>query len=131
MSIGFVLPFSKSTGSIGFFEATNDPLTAVEQNLRSLLLTNWGERVCHYNFGCNFREFLFENVSNDELKSRIAERIIGQVETWLPYVRIDVLNIFTSIDDTNLPEAAIRVSIVFSLSSRPDLRSRFDQVIGG
>ena len=129
MPIGFTLPFSKSTGSLGFFETTSTELAAVGENLKSLLLTNWGERVNHYNLGCNLKEFLFENVHSDELKSRIADRILNQVETWMPFVTIQTLNILLHEDDPSVPENSVKVGLVFGLSSRPDLSSRVDLLV--
>ena len=129
MSIGFILPFSKSTGSIGYFDMTNDEFSAVRQDHKSLLLTNWGERVNHYYFGCNFKEFLFEPIHSDELKSRMADRILSQVQTWLPFVSIDNLNIFLSEDDANVPENGVSVRIDFRLTSKPDLSSRLEVLV--
>ena len=93
MAIGFTFPFAKSTGSIGYLETTNTELAAVEQNFKSLLLTNWGERVMHADFGCNLIEFLFEQQVNNELQERIGDRIVSQVNKWMPFVSIDKLNL--------------------------------------
>lgn len=123
MSIGFKLPFSKATGSIGYFETTDTELAAVTENLRSLLITNWGERVMHYNFGCNFREFLFENYLKEEVKQRIADRIITQVSMWLPFVSIDDLNILTNEDDALVSDNTIKIVIRFKMVNRPDFSS--------
>lgn len=126
MAIGFSLPFSKSTGSIGHFETSATPIVAAGENIKSLLLTNWGERVCHYNLGCNLREFLFENVSTEEMKSKIADRIFDQIETWIPYVTISQLNILLNEDDPTVPENTIRIRMTFALTSSPSTTSRVD-----
>lgn len=128
MPIGFTVPFSKTTGSLGYFETTNDNLSAVRENIKSLLLTNWGERPCNYYLGCNMKEFLFENVG-DELKERIADRIVSQIDKWLPYVVIQTLNIFSSVDDSSVPENMLKISIKFNLSSQPDFSSRVDVLL--
>ncbi len=120
-SIGFTLPFSRSSGSIGYFEISRTELDAVYNNLKSLLLTNWGERVNHYNLGCNLIEFLFENDRGEDLQERIADRIISQVSTWMPFVQINDLRIVFSEDDSSLPEHTIKVKMKFSLVSRPDI----------
>jgi len=129
MPIGFTLPFSKSSGSVGYFETTSDEMSATRENLKSLLLTNWGERAMHYNFGCNFKEFLFENVHQDELKSRIADRVASQVEMWMPFVSVTNLDVLFAEDDANVPENAVQVKIEFRLDSRPDLKSRLDIIV--
>lgn len=129
MPIGFTLPFSKSSGSVGYFETTDDELSAVHEDLKSLLLTNWGERVIHYYFGCNFKEFLFENIRKDELRSRMADRVLDQVGTWLPFVSIRKLNILIREDDPNVPEHGVRVKIEYGLKSKPDLSKSLDLLV--
>ena len=129
MSIGFTIPFAKSTGSLGYFEATNDEITAVQQNIKSLVLTNWGERVMHYDFGCNLIEFLFEQEGESSIKERIADRIISQTNKWMPYVTIDNLNILFSYDDDAIPEHCMKIVMTYHIASRPDLSAMFDIVV--
>ena len=93
MPIGLTLPFKISSGSLGYFETTEDEFDAVSNDIHSILVTNWGERVMHYNFGCNMREFLFEPISRVEMRQKIADRILSQMAMWLPFVTIDELNI--------------------------------------
>lgn len=120
MPIGFTLPFAQSTGSVGYFEFTSTELDAIKQNLKSLLLTNWGERVMHYYFGCNLREFLFSNLGSGELKQRIADRILDQIQKWMPFLSIDMLTITFPEEDPILPEHSVSVAIRFRITSRPD-----------
>jgi len=129
MPLGFTLPFSKTTGSIGHFETTDKDIDAVREDLKSLLLTNWGERVCHYSLGCNFKEFLFETLHAEELKSRVIDRINNQIETWLPFVFIRNIDILLEDDDTNVPENGMKVNMEFGLISRPDLSSRLEVIV--
>jgi phage baseplate assembly protein W len=121
MPIGFVFPFTQATGSLGYFEVTRNELDAVYANIRSLLMTNWGERVNHYFMGGNLREFLFEPMRGDDLKNRVADRIISQINTWIPYVTIDELNILFPEDDSTIQENSMFIRISFRLTSKPDL----------
>ena len=129
MSIGFTLPFTRSSGSIGYFQATTEEVDAVRQNLKSLLLTNWGERVMQYYFGCNLIEFLFTNQRDEELKAKIADRIIDQVSRWMPFLTIDVLTIQFSTEDPSILDNQIRVNLGFRISSRPTVTEVFTQVV--
>ena len=65
----------------------------------------------------------------DELKEKIADRITGQLRTWLPFVDIDTLNILTVIDDSSIPENCIKIKIAFSLNSRPDMTRTLEVII--
>lgn len=129
MAIGFTLPFSRSSGSVGYFETTSDEVSAVKENLRSLLLTNWGERVNHFYMGCNLKEFLFENVEVDEMRAKVADRVLSQVETWLPFVTVQNLNVLLTEDDATIPENGVKIRIDFILSAKPDLSSRLEQIV--
>lgn len=129
MPLGFTLPFSKSTGSIGYFETTDSEIAAVREDLKSLLLTNWGERVNHYFLGCNFKEFLFETLHVDDLKARISDRVRSQVETWLPFVVVQEVDVLLTEDDANVPENGLKVNMQFGLLSKPDLSSRLEVIV--
>ncbi len=130
MSIGFTFPFSAASGSVGLFQMTNDQLSAINQNIRSLILTNWGERLGHYYLGCNLVEFLFEPIEVNELRERIADRIMSQIGTWLPFVFVKNLNVFLSSDDPTIQENSVKIVVDFGLSSRPELLSQVDVTVG-
>lgn len=128
MPIGFTLPFSKASGSLGYFEMTYDELSALKENIKSLLLTNWGERLGHYYLGCNLREFLFEQIEANELREKIADRILSQINLWMPFVSIKNLNILLASDDPSVPENAVKIKIEFILTSKPDLSGKLEVV---
>lgn len=130
MAIGFTLPFAQSSGSVGYFQTTQDELSATRENLKSLLLTNWGERPMRYRFGCNLAEFNFRQESQN-VKQLIADRITEQVTAWLPFLTIIELNVLFSEDDSNLPSNAIGIKIKFALNRRPDLTASVDAIAGG
>lgn len=122
MAIGLTVPLQISTGSVGYFRVTQDEFEAIKQNLHSLLITNWGERVVHYNFGCNLREFVFEPQKSEDLKLAIADRINAQVALWMPYIALDKLNILFAADNGKIPENGIGVLMSYILRSKPDFK---------
>lgn len=129
MGVGFSFPFRQATGSLGLFEMTNTELQAVQQNVRVLAMTNWGERPMHYQFGFNFREFLFEQARDEDLKARMADRVIDQLQKWMPFLVLDNLNLIFSSDDVSLNENEVRVIINYHLKNKPDLVGQFDETI--
>ena len=110
MSIGFNFPFQPSTGSLGYLEVTDDVASAIVANVRSLLLTNWGERVMHVDFGCNLREFIFEPRAKS-LKNRIAERIKGQLAKWMPFLALTGISITFSDEDPSVPDNGFHIHL--------------------
>lgn len=113
-SIGFTIPFARSSSSLGLFATTTTELAAAKEDLKNLLLTNWGERPVHYDLGCNFREFLFNQIVPGETEVIIEERVRSQVSKWLPFLAINDVKVTIPTDHV------IRVSMSFALIAKPD-----------
>ena len=61
----------------------------VNDNLRNLILTNWGERLGHYDFGANLRPLTTEFVSQGDFDNKAIERIRQTVGRWMPYIDLE------------------------------------------
>jgi phage baseplate assembly protein W len=87
----------------------------VRENLKTLLLTQIGERYMQPNFGTNLLAILFEpNVS--ELKQDIQEILESAISTWLPYISIEQLNITTADEDPTMPHQVL-ISFSYSIAN--------------
>jgi len=71
----------------------------VHDNLKNLLLTNWGERVGFYYFGANLKELTTEISSNEEFDNEVISRIRNAVTTWMPFITLN--DFISNIDDEN------------------------------
>jgi phage baseplate assembly protein W len=65
-----------------------DNADQVHDNLRNLLLTNWGERLGFYYFGANLRDLTSELSSLDAFDNEAIQRIKDSVSTWMPFVSL-------------------------------------------
>jgi phage baseplate assembly protein W len=83
-------------------------------NLRNLLLTNWGERLGLYKFGANLRPLTTELVSQDEFDNEAIQRIKDAVGTWMPFIDLES---FSSVIDRNENKntAVIRINITYNI----------------
>ena len=83
-------------------------------NLRNLLLTNWGERLGLYQFGANLKPLTTEFVSQDDFDNKAIERIKSAVGRWMPFVDLED---FSSVVDRNenTNTGIIRVSITYNI----------------
>jgi phage baseplate assembly protein W len=83
-------------------------------NLRNLLLTNWGERLGLYKFGANLRPLTTEFVSLDNFDSQAIGRIRSAVEQWMPFIDLET---FTSaVDRTNNKNTGIlTINITYNI----------------
>jgi phage baseplate assembly protein W len=86
--IGIKTPL-RPGGNNGIFDVHFALKDQVKDNLRNLLLTNWGERLGLYNFGANLRPLTTELVGQDSFDAQATERIKGAVDRWMPYVSLD------------------------------------------
>lgn len=88
----------------------------VHDNLRNLILTNWGERLGHYNFGANLRPLTTEFVSQSDFDSEAIERIRNAVGRWMPYIDLeDFDSKVNRVDNKNT--AVINVTITYNVPS--------------
>lgn len=83
-------------------------------NLRNLLLTNWGERVGLYNYGANLRPLVTEFVSQEDFDNAAIERIRTAVDTWMPFIDLED---FSSETDRmeNKNTAIIKVNVTYNI----------------
>src|SRR3990167_11237574 len=130
MSIGLTFPLMIATGSVGLLETSSTELEAAKHNLRSLLLSNKGERLVHFTMGAGLRRLLFEPLDVDDLRSRVVDSVSSQVERWMPYITIDKVDVLLRGEhdgpaiDT---EAAVRVS--FKFVNKPNIRGTVEVLV--
>lgn len=85
LPIGIKTPMVLVGGST-MFEVHENIADQIEDNLRNLLLTNWGERVAIYNFGANLRPLLTEFSNKDDFDTEAMVRINTAITRWMPFV---------------------------------------------
>lgn len=83
-------------------------------NLRNLLLTNWGDRLGLYEFGANLRPLTAEFTNLDDFDEQAIGRIKQAVERWMPFVDLDSFS--SSMDHMeNKNTAILRINIAYSI----------------
>ena len=90
---GIKTPLSLGDGRSGIFTMNFDPLSQIEDNLKNLILTNHGERLGNYSYGCNLRSLTTELTSRDDYDQMAMERISSAIRKFMPFVE---LSTFTS-----------------------------------
>ena len=112
------VPFGIKTplrlGTEDFLETNFNLADQVQDNLRNLLLTNWGERLGFYNFGGNLRPLVTELVSLGDFDTAAVERIREAVNRWMSYVDLEDFSSETDrIENKNT--AVIRITITYNV----------------
>ena len=107
--IGLELPLTHTRD--GFFKRTKTALEQAKSNIKSLLLTNKGERLGNPTFGTNLLSLVFSQ-ENTDLESRVEEEIRASMSEFLPF--INIVSIETNFSDTNRNVA--NVTLEFTLN---------------
>ena len=118
LPFGIKTPVRFGKRNTQLFEMNYNPVDQIKDNLKNLLQTNAGERLCRHNFGCNLNSLLFERISLDqEFDSIATEIIIKQVERYMPIVQID--NIKFNVNKKNYNDTTslskVDIAVFFSI----------------
>lgn len=100
--------------SEGIFAMNYSLADQFADNLKNLLLTNWGERLGLHNFGANLRPLTTEFVSQENFDNEAMLRIKAAVERWMPFV--DLEGFSSTVDRTqNKNVGIINVNITYNI----------------
>ena len=130
--IGLDLPLRKSTGSQGYFESTRTSLKAVRNNVRSLLLTEKGERIFQPNLGLNLKKLVFQPLVPGLIES-IKMEIADTFKIWMPFIKIEKLDIetYSNGDMGELMGNTIKINLEFSMRENPSMYDQVEVEIAG
>lgn len=105
-AVGVGIPFNAPS----VFFSTYTTKDAIKNNLINFLLTNRKERYLNNDFGGNLRQFIFEQIDNDNI-SFLKESLQSLITTYFPNVKIEKLNIL-QYPDTNQINIELYYSII-------------------
>ena len=99
--IGIKTPLRKGRSRTGVFDMHFAPRDQIADNLRNLILTNYGERLGRYDFGSNIRPLALEVSNQADFETEAMLRISNAVTTFMPFVELDTFEV--SIDNNSSP----------------------------
>lgn len=98
----------------GIFAMHTSLVDQVHDNLRNLLMTNWGEHLGIYDFGANLRPLVAEFATQDDFDAQAVERINQAVSRWMPFVSLE--DFLSEIDRTeNKNTGVIRITVTYTV----------------
>lgn len=112
----------------GFFEGNKDTINAVREDIKVLLMTVKGERVMHKNMGTSLPVLngqLFEPIHKVEMVEKIRADIQSQIESYLPFLSLQNINILTNEEDDTLKINQIRVSMSYLIKGAQAMRDNY------
>jgi len=124
-SINFKFPL-KSINR-GFFQGNQTTVSAIREDIKILLMTVKGERVMNKNMGTTISILagqLFEPIHQTELLEKIKLEISTAMETYLPFVSLQNIDLTTSEQDSNLTVNQIRISMNYIIKDQQTMADR-------
>lgn len=118
-SVALPFVYNKEDGP---YALNKNMLDVVKQNLKTLVLTDRGERIMLPDFGVGLKKFLFENFSQTT-EMQIKSEVSSQVRKYMPFVSIESINVLE--DTTNLNNLIVQINF-----SVPALNTRDTLVLG-
>lgn len=106
VAIGLDLPFNAE----GVFRSTYQSKDALKNNLINYLLTNPGERVGNPNFGAGLRNFVFEQITEENLDF-LEDKIQDDIRNNIPNINLQRVSV-TANEDNN----QITVGLFYSIA---------------
>ena len=114
--IGITLPLQ--IGNTGYFEQSLDTLTQVKSNFINLILTRRGERVHQPEFGCGIHEYLFEQLTPENVEgARLS--VVDAVQKWMPFLELIKFELNAGPDDLN--NNRLRLYVGYRLRKNPNI----------
>lgn len=88
--IGIVTPLQSGTQNEGLLAMHYTVPNQMKNNLRDLIMTNWGERVGLYDYGANLEPLVMEyEKGKDAFDEAAMQRIAYAVGKYMPYVELE------------------------------------------
>jgi phage baseplate assembly protein W len=96
-AVGIDIPFNAE----GVFRLNYTTKAAIKNNLINYFLTNPGERFLNPTFGGGLREFIFEQISDNNIEF-LEDRINSDLELFFPNIQIINLEILRDSDNNSI-----------------------------
>ena len=112
LPVGIKTPLALGTEDL--FSMHYSGADQVHDNLRNLLLTNWGERLGFYYFGANLRKLVSEMANIDQFDDAAISSIRDAVTKWMPFVSLKDFS--SSVDhSSNLDTGIVKITITYNV----------------
>ncbi len=108
-AVGVGLPFN----GLAVFNSTYTTAEAIKYNIINYFLTNPEERYLNPNFGAGLRNFIFEQITANNLDF-LKEDIQQKLSIYFPSVSVQQVDVF--IEPTNTDNNQILVAIKYSVT---------------
>jgi len=91
----------------------------VKSNFINLILTRRGERVHQPEFGCRIHEYLFEQLTSENIEgARLS--VVNAVEQWMPF--LELVQFELNAQPIDIDNNKIKLYVGYRLRKNPNIR---------
>lgn len=115
LPVGIVTPLA--LGNDDLLKMHTSLADQLADNMRNLIMTNWGERLGFYDFGANLRPLTVDLVSIDDFETQAIDRIKNAITKWMPFIEpVDFTASFEAASSNAKSITAITLMITFNIA---------------
>lgn len=90
LPVGIITPLRLGQDNEGLLGMHYTVADTMKNNLRDLIMTNWGERLALYDYGANLAPLVTEyELGKNAFDEAAMQRISNAVSKWMPYVQLE------------------------------------------
>lgn len=86
----------------------------INDNLRNMILTNYGERLGKYDYGANLRQILADFSTNADVETVVMQSIMSTVEKYMPFISLNTFEM-QNLPSTRSAQAKFQINIGYSV----------------
>lgn len=111
---GIVTPVTFNDGSDGIIKTRFNPADQIKDNFRNMILTNKGERLGRYDYGCDLRRMVTELNSFEEFEQEIMKNILNSTKKYMPMIDLESFNSEYN-NDTELELKNVQLTVIYNI----------------
>jgi phage baseplate assembly protein W len=111
---GIVTPLTINEGNDGIIKTRFSATDQIKDNFRNMILTNKGERLGRYDYGCNLRKMVTELNIFEDFEQAIMKSISDSTKRYMPMIDLESFNSEYS-DDNELELKNITITIIYNI----------------
>ena len=111
---GITTPLTINEGDDGILSTTHSAEDQIKDNFRNLILTNKGERLGRYDYGCDLRRLVTELSSYEDFEQKVMENISTSAKKYMPMIDLESFN-SEYFNDTNEEVKNIKITVIYNI----------------
>jgi len=118
--VGIKVPVEFGQSNDGLLKMHTDIDSAVADNFRNMIMTNYGERLGLYDFGANLTELAFE-LGTDQFDAEAIRRIRKTTQKYMPFIQLLTFEpLVDRIDNKEVAKVGVRITYKVSAVSQKE-----------